>query len=114
MRRGVGQFRRSPTLARKCWRNLSSKRTGEADVVFMVEREQATGSPAQIGGSDMSETAPGASTTTSSGGLYDETGSPIRSQTEQKLEPLVSFVKEQPVAAALGALVIGYILGKIF
>ena len=62
----------------------------------------------------MSETAPGASTTTSSGGLYDETGSPIRSQTEQKLEPLVSFVKEQPVAAALGALVIGYVLGKIF
>ncbi len=62
----------------------------------------------------MSETAPGASTTASSGGLYDETGRPIRSQTEQKLEPLVSFAEEQPVAAALAALVIGYILGKIF
>ena len=62
----------------------------------------------------MSETAPGPSTTASSGGLYDETGSPIPSQTEQTLEPLISFVKKQPAAAALGALVIGYILGKIF
>jgi hypothetical protein len=90
------------------------RRTGEADVVFVVEREQATGSPAQIAGSGMSETAPEASTTASSAGIYDETGSPIRSQTEQTLEPLVSFAKEQPVAAALGALVIGHILGKIF
>jgi hypothetical protein len=77
-------------------------------------REQVTGSPAQIAGSDMSGTAPGASTTASSSGLFDETGRPIPSQTEQTLEPLVRFVKEQPVAAALAALVIGYILGKIF
>ena len=61
----------------------------------------------------MSETAAGAPTTASSG-LYDGTGRPIRSETERTLEPLVSFVKEQPVAAALAALVIGYILGKIF
>jgi hypothetical protein len=80
----------------------------------MVEREQTTGLPAQIAGSDMSETVSGASTTASSGGLYDETGRPLRPETEQKLEPLVSFVKEQPMAAALAALVIGYILGKIF
>jgi hypothetical protein len=62
----------------------------------------------------MSETAPGASTIAASGRLYDETGNPIRAQAEQTLEPLVSFVKEQPMAAALGALVIGYILGKTF
>ena len=53
-------------------------------------------------------------TETASGGLLDEAGRPIRSETEQALEPLVKCVKEQPVAAALVALVVGYILGKTF
>ena len=53
-----------------------------SEASWLAAGEQATGSPAQIAGSDMSETAPGPSTTASSGGLYDETGSPIPSQTE--------------------------------
>jgi hypothetical protein len=48
-------------------------------------------------------------------GLYDESGFPIRSiQSEQKTEDLVQFVQKHPVTTALGALIVGYILGKIF
>jgi hypothetical protein len=35
-------------------------------------------------------------------------------QPEQMLEPLVQFSKEQPVATAICALILGYILGKLF
>jgi hypothetical protein len=59
----------------------------------------------------MSETGVGSSTR--NGGLYGAAGKPIQ-QGEQNLEPLVSFAREQPLATALGALILGYILGKIF
>jgi hypothetical protein len=76
--------------------------------------EQVTGSPVQIVRAEMSEPIPGAPSTASSGSLYDETGRPIRSEAEHALEPFVSFVREEPVAAALAALVIGYVIGKFF
>jgi hypothetical protein len=62
----------------------------------------------------MSETGVGSSTR--NGGLYDAAGKPIQQiqQGEQNLEPLVSFAREQPLATALGALILGYILGKTF
>jgi hypothetical protein len=47
-------------------------------------------------------------------GLYDSTGKAISGgQNAEKVEDLVRFAREQPVATAVGALVIGYILGKL-
>jgi hypothetical protein len=47
-------------------------------------------------------------------GLYDATGKAISSgQNADKVEDLVRFAREQPVATAIGALVVGYILGKL-
>lgn len=47
-------------------------------------------------------------------GLYDEAGRPLRStQTGQQTEDLVRSAQEHPVAIALWALVLGYILGKL-
>ena len=63
----------------------------------------------------MSETAPGDSSTVHSGILYDESGNRIASgRTEPDIEPLVRFAREQPLATALIALGIGYLVGKIF
>ena len=49
-------------------------------------------------------------------GLYDKTGNRISSggQTEQDTEALVRFAKEQPLATALGAIILGYFIGKMF
>ena len=61
----------------------------------------------------MSETGVGASSTEPESGLVDETGSRIRSdRTTSDLEPIVRFSCEQPLATALLALLIGYVLGK--
>ena len=48
-------------------------------------------------------------------GLYDATGKAIssRQKNDEKVEDLVLFAREQPVATAVGALVLGYILGKL-
>ena len=63
----------------------------------------------------MSEIGVGASTTEEGAGLYDQTGNRISSgHTEQNTETLVRFAKEQPLATALGALILGYFLGKLF
>jgi hypothetical protein len=45
--------------------------------------------------------------------LYDEAGRPLRSgQSQQTAEELIGFAKEHPVGTALGALALGYFLGK--
>jgi len=62
----------------------------------------------------VSETGVGAPTA-GSGGLYDEAGNRIGSrQNEENLDSLIRFAREQPLATALGALILGYILGKLF
>ena len=64
----------------------------------------------------MSETGLGSSSTArpDGGELYDATGQPIiRDRPEQELEALVRFSREQPLATALIALGIGYLLGKM-
>lgn len=64
----------------------------------------------------MSETGLGSSSTVKSNGgeLYDATGRAIsRARPEQDLETLVRFSREQPLATALIALGIGYLLGKM-
>ena len=63
----------------------------------------------------MSETGvPEASSEGAGGRLYDEAGRPLRStQSGQQTEDLVRFVQEHPVATALGALALGYVLGKL-
>ena len=61
----------------------------------------------------MSETGLGDSRTVHGGTLYD--GNRIASgRTEPDIEPLVRFAREQPLATALIALGIGYLVGKIF
>ena len=64
----------------------------------------------------MSEIGMGASTTEEGAGLYDKRGNRISSggHTEQNTEALVRFAKEQPLATALAALILGYFLGKLF
>ena len=52
----------------------------------------------------MSETSPS--------GLIDETGRRI--STDHAVEPLVQYAQEHPVCTALAALVVGFMLGKIF
>jgi hypothetical protein len=48
------------------------------------------------------------------GELYDATGQPIaHNRPERDLETLVRFSREQPLATALIALGIGYLLGKM-
>jgi hypothetical protein len=57
----------------------------------------------------------GMETSSPGGGLYDDAGRPIQSGPSQETtEELIRFVKEHPVGTALGALALGYILGKIF
>jgi hypothetical protein len=62
----------------------------------------------------MSESDVGGSTP-GNAGLYDATGNTINSgqKNAEKIEDLVRFAREQPVATAVGALVLGYILGKL-
>ena len=61
----------------------------------------------------MNETGVGGSSTAPDGSLVDETGTRIgRRRSEPGIEPLVRFSREQPLATALVALVIGYVLGK--
>jgi len=64
----------------------------------------------------MSETSISGSSSLPSGGrLYDEAGRPLRSgQSQQTTEELVRYAREHPVGTALGALALGYILGKMF
>jgi hypothetical protein len=64
----------------------------------------------------MSETGLESSSTVrpNGGELYDATGRPIGGgRPEQDLEGLVRFSREQPLATALIALGIGYLLGKM-
>ena len=62
----------------------------------------------------MSESDVGGSTA-GNAGLYDATGNAISSgqKNAETVEDLVRFAREQPVATAVGALVLGYILGKL-
>jgi len=49
--------------------------------------------------------------------LYDAAGGVINNaskQTQAAGDELMSFAREEPVATALCALILGYILGKIF
>jgi hypothetical protein len=63
----------------------------------------------------MSETGVPEASSEGGSGLYDEAGLPLRSaQTGQQTEDLVRFAQEHPLATALGALALGYILGKLF
>ena len=63
----------------------------------------------------MSETGLGDSSTMHSSILYDQSGNRIASgRTEPDIEPLVRFAREQPLATALIALGIGYLVGKMF
>ncbi len=63
----------------------------------------------------MSDTGVGISSTQPVGGrLYDQMGNPMSAaRSEQSVEALVRFSREQPLATALIALGIGYLLGKI-
>lgn len=48
--------------------------------------------------------------------LVDAAGAPIRARAEQagnQAEQLTTFVREQPFAAVLVGVVVGYLLGKI-
>ena len=48
--------------------------------------------------------------------LYDTAGQPLRATAQaagDQADELATFVREQPLTAALVALIIGYILGKI-
>ena len=48
--------------------------------------------------------------------LYSASGEPLRSDsraTQNQTDQLADFVKQQPFTAALVALVIGYLLGKV-
>jgi hypothetical protein len=63
----------------------------------------------------MSETSVGSSESQNSG-LYDDVGRPLNKGNEQGQaagEALVRFSREQPLMTALGALVLGYILGRL-
>jgi hypothetical protein len=64
---------------------------------------------------EMSETSVGNSESQNSG-LYDDTGRPLSKGHEQGQaggEALVRFSREQPLMTALGALILGYILGRL-
>jgi hypothetical protein len=64
----------------------------------------------------MSETGVGASSTVQEGVLLDEAGNRISREVRSEgrdLEPLVRFARAQPVATAVLALGIGYLIGKI-
>lgn len=67
--------------------------------------------------SDDGTVAPGvASATRDTGtGLYSASGDPLRSGsgTSIQTDQLAEFVKQQPFTAALVALVVGYMLGKV-
>lgn len=62
----------------------------------------------------MSETGAGTFSEAPTTGLVDEIGNRIGSgQIKPATEPLIRFSREQPLATALIALVIGYLLGKV-
>jgi ElaB/YqjD/DUF883 family membrane-anchored ribosome-binding protein len=68
--------------------------------------------------SDDGTTAPGASNDTrdAASKLYSAAGEPLRSASgsaSNQTDQLAEFVKHQPYTAALVALVIGYLLGKV-
>ena len=48
--------------------------------------------------------------------LYDSSGEVIRhasQRTQATADQFIGFVREQPLAAVLSALIVGYVLGKI-
>ena len=48
--------------------------------------------------------------------LYDASGEPLRTglrSAEKQTDQLIDFVQAQPLTAALVALVVGYLLGKV-
>jgi hypothetical protein len=64
----------------------------------------------------MSESGLGSASTerTDHSGLYDQAGNRIgRERTERDVEALARFAQEQPLATALIALGLGYLLGKM-
>jgi hypothetical protein len=64
----------------------------------------------------MSETGVGSASTDRAdhGGLFDETGNPIGGGAhEREVDAVARFAREQPLATALVALGIGYVLGKM-
>ena len=83
--------------------------------------DEASGDPAwqeSVNGprsTAMSETRVGSSESPNSG-LYDDTGQPLskgNAQDQAAGEALVRFSREQPLTTALGALILGYILGRL-
>jgi hypothetical protein len=46
-------------------------------------------------------------------GILDEAGQAIRRQTQGDVEPLIRYIRDQPVSAGLIILAIGFVLGKI-
>jgi hypothetical protein len=51
----------------------------------------------------------------SGSGILDPAGNQLNTpHTEERVEALVQYAKDKPVTTAICALVIGYILGKIF
>lgn len=63
-------------------------------------------------GGSMASGAPGMRDTDTK--LYGASGEPLRSTSASaQSDQLADFVKQQPVTAALVALVIGYLLGKV-
>ena len=68
--------------------------------------------------SDNATMAPGASSDPGAAAaqLYNAAGEPLRTASQaasSQTDQLVDFVKQRPVTAALTALVVGYLLGKI-
>jgi hypothetical protein len=68
--------------------------------------------------SDDGTMAPGAPNETPDANpkLYNASGEPLRSRAgsaSDPTDPLADFVKQQPFTAALAALVVGYLLGKV-
>jgi ElaB/YqjD/DUF883 family membrane-anchored ribosome-binding protein len=46
-------------------------------------------------------------------GILDETGQAIAKESRDAVEPLVRYIRDQPVSAGLIILAIGFVLGKI-
>jgi ElaB/YqjD/DUF883 family membrane-anchored ribosome-binding protein len=46
-------------------------------------------------------------------GILDETGQAIAKQGGDAVEPLIRYIRDQPVCAGLIILAIGFVLGKI-
>jgi hypothetical protein len=61
----------------------------------------------------MSEDGTGVSGAPESGGLYDNAGNRISASAQKELEPLVRFARDQPIATAIIAIGIGFLIAKI-